>query len=177
MRMTRLKSSSSSYTTSTAVVITELLKLLISFVFFVKEDCGYSYKTMTSMISTEVTDNWRDLIAIGLPSGLYVLQNNLQFIAVSNLPAQVYQVLIQSKIITTALFSYILLKKKHTSLQWSSIILLALGVCMVQLSFPTSAATAVSAATTVVTNNYVIGFAAVLVSCFTSGFAGVYFGM
>ena len=173
MRMTRLKSTSSSYITSTAVVITELLKLFISIVFFVKEDCGYNYKTMASMISTEITENWRDFLAIGLPSGLYVLQNNLQFVAVSNLPAQVYQVLIQSKIITTALFSYILLNKQHTSLQWSSIVLLALGVCIVQLSFPTAAV----AATNVITNNYVVGFVAVLVSCFTSGFAGVYFGM
>ena len=173
--MTRLKSSSVSYITSTAVVVTELLKFLISFTLFIKDDCRFNCQEMKSILHTEITENWKDLLAICIPSGLYVIQNNLQFIAVSNLPAQVYQVLIQSKIITTAFFSYLLLSKTHTSLQWFSILLLAAGVGLVQLSFPSSVT--VKAATSLLAeNNYFIGLIAVLVSCFTSGYAGVYFG-
>lgn len=174
MRMTRLKCSKASYITSTAVVITELLKFMISLILFVKEDCHFNIQNMISIISSEVNENRRDLLAIIIPSGLYVLQNNLQFVAVSNLPAQVYQVLIQSKIITTAFFSYMLLSKKHTSLQWFSILLLAVGLGLVQLSFPTAAVAAASAVNASL-NNYFIGFVAVVVSCFTSGYAGVYF--
>ena len=58
----------------------------------------------------------------------YVLQNNLQFVALSNLPASVYHVLIQMKIITTALLSEIVLHRKHTRTQWLSLFSLFIGV-------------------------------------------------
>ena len=105
---------------------------------------------------------------MAIPAGLYVIQNNLQFLAVSNLPAEVYQVLIQSKIVTTAVFSVILLNKRPSGLQWLSILALSIGVAIVQLSFPARAVAPQAV-------NYFVGFMAVLVSCFTSGFGGVYF--
>jgi UDP-galactose transporter len=170
MRMTRRVAEGSStklYIPTTAVVLSETLKLLISIIFFYKEPSNSNSKAAFSILKTELTENWLDIAKITIPSALYVVQNNLQFIAVSNLPAEVYQVLIQSKIVTTAICSYFLLEKRLSLVQWSSIFFLSLGVAIVQLSFPIHKATQ--------SINYVIGFTAIFISCFTSGFAGVYF--
>lgn len=168
MRITRRGTTSNLYIATTAVVMCEAIKLLISSYMFVKSDCQNDVSEALTVVGKELSENWRDLLLIALPSALYVVQNNLQFVAVSNLPAEVFQVLIQSKIITTALFSVVLLQKKLTALQWASVIGLTVGVGVVQLSFPAARASAQAI-------NYAVGFAAVVVSCFTSGFAGVFF--
>lgn len=171
MRMTRRAcagDASKLYIATTAVVMCETIKLLVSSFMFVKEDCNNNAKQALSVVGKEFTENWGDLLRIALPSALYVVQNNLQFVAVSNLPAEVFQVLIQAKIITTALCSVWLLQKSLTAVQWASVLGLTIGVGVVQTSFPTARATGQAL-------NYAVGFGAVLVSCFTSGFAGVFF--
>lgn len=171
MRLTRkIKTGdiSNLYITSTAVVLCETLKLVTSLFFFIRITCQDNITKAIDDVITEVKVNWLDILKITIPSGLYVIQNNLQFVAVSNLPASVYQVLVQSKIATTGLFSVVLLQKHLSIAQWISIFSLTLGVAIVQLSFPMKANIPGSV-------NYIVGFLAVLVSCFTSGFAGVYF--
>ena len=69
-----------------------------------------------------------------IPSGLYTLQNNLLFIALSNLDAATYQVTYQLKILTTALFSVLMLGKKLDSYKWVSLVILMAGVSFVQVS-------------------------------------------
>lgn len=63
-----------------------------------------------------------------VPSGLYVLQNNLQYVGASHLPAAVFQVLVQMKIITTALFSVAMLSRKLSVMQWVAIVALGFGI-------------------------------------------------
>jgi UDP-sugar transporter A1/2/3 len=62
------------------------------------------------------------------------LQNNLLFIALSNLDAATYQVTYQLKILTTALFSVLMLGKKLDSCKWVSLVILMAGVSFVQVS-------------------------------------------
>lgn len=78
------------------------------------------------------------------------------------------QVTYQLKILTTALFSVILLSKKLSSLQWVSLVTLFVGVAMVQLSGQASEKSSQD-------QNHLIGLSAVILSCLSSGFAGVYF--
>jgi len=106
-----------------------------------------------------------------IPAGLYTLQNNLLYIALSNLDAATYQVTYQLKILTTALFSVLMLSKKIDSLKWISLVILTVGVSLVQWPSSNSTKTTVDQSF----NNKLIGLSAVITACFSSGFAGVYF--
>lgn len=83
------------------------------------------------------------------------------------------------KILTTAGFSVLLLRRKLSSSQWLALLFLAIGVGVVQIqagearSIPTSVTSSID----VHTMNGLKGFMAVAAACFTSGLAGVYFEM
>ncbi|KCV68601.1 hypothetical protein H696_04894 [Fonticula alba] len=114
---------------------------------------------------------------MAVPAGLYALQNNLVFLALQNLEAATFQVMYQSKIITTALFSVALLGKRLTISQWISLLLLFLGVVLIQLPQPACSGPGdeLAAAAAQTRDNTLLGFAVVCVLSATSGFAGVYF--
>jgi UDP-sugar transporter A1/2/3 len=63
-----------------------------------------------------------------VPAVLYLIQNNLQYFAVSLLDAATFQVTYQMKILTTALFSVIMLKRSLSGQKWFSLILLTAGI-------------------------------------------------
>lgn len=104
-----------------------------------------------------------------IPSLVYVLQNNLLYLSASNLDAATYQVTYQLKILTTAIFAVIMLRKRLLSTQWGSLFILVCGVALVQLSQ--------GGETRVITvaQNRVVGFSAALGACVLSGFAGIFF--
>lgn len=112
----------------------------------------------------------REFLKMCIPSGLYVLQNNLQYIGASHLPAAVFQVLVQMKIITTALFSVSMLSRQLSFMQWVSVIALGAGIGLVQVSQQSSPGGKVSLAEDS-SQSYLLGVVAVIVSCLTSGFA------
>ncbi len=66
-------------------------------------------------------------------AGLYTLQKNLLYLAISNLDAAVFQVTYQTKILVTALFSVLLLGKKLNGTKIIALFVLTLGVSLVQL--------------------------------------------
>jgi UDP-galactose transporter len=77
-------------------------------------------------------------------------------------------VLYQLKILTTALFSVLLLRRSLEPVKWGSLCLLVLGVSLVQLS-NTQASSGGGK------DNNTVGLVSVLLACCSSGFAGVYF--
>jgi UDP-sugar transporter A1/2/3 len=79
------------------------------------------------------------------------------------------QVTYQLKILTTAGFSVLLLGKRLTGRQWVSLLLLTCGVALVQVQVPAAAAA------TELAQSRAVGLLAVLLACFSSGFAGVYY--
>jgi solute carrier family 35 (UDP-sugar transporter), member A1/2/3 len=84
-------------------------------------------------LDIEIVKKPKETLKLLIPSGLYTLQNNLLFIALSNLDAATYQVTYQLKILTTALFSVAMLGKKLDSLKWFSLVILMAGVSLVQV--------------------------------------------
>lgn len=73
------------------------------------------------------------------------------------------------KILTTAMFAVIILRKKLLGTQWTSLVLLIGGVALVQLADQKE----IKASTHV--QSRLIGFSAVLGACVLSGFAGIFF--
>jgi len=121
-----------------------------------------------------------DSLKIAIPALLYVVQNNLLFVALSNLSVPLYQVANQGKILTTAVCSRLLLNKSISGMQHLSLLVLALGVAVVQLSsiekkVDASDKSVDESVDKIMSHGQLIGLMAVFASCFTSGFAGVYF--
>lgn len=157
------------YITSTAVLNAEIMKFAISIMACLAYDCNWSLSALWELVHHECVENRVDFFKLTIPSMLYTVQNSLQYFSMSCLSAAVFQVLYQMKIITTAVFSVILLAKRLQSHQWISILALAVGVALVQLS-------QLSMSSSNKTNS-VAGLVSVLLGCLTSGFAGVYFEM
>ena len=80
------------------------------------------------------------------------------------------QVTYQLKILTTAIFSVVMLNKQVTRQQWAALVILFFGVALVQLQPDTG-----KKKETTLEQKPLLGLVAVLISCLMSGFAGVYF--
>ncbi|XP_054260254.1 UDP-N-acetylglucosamine transporter-like [Macrosteles quadrilineatus] len=151
---------------STAVVMAELVKLVTSLALVYKEEGSRWIATLHNIVNQPM-----DTLKVCVPSLLYIIQNNLLYLSASHLDAATYQVTYQLKILTTAMFAVTMLKQKLLAQQWASLVLLAMGVAMVQLT---------GASDTAENNaeqNRLIGFAAAIGACVLSGFAGIYFEM
>jgi UDP-sugar transporter A1/2/3 len=165
-RMRQAEEESALYVTSTAVVSAECIKLILNLaleLLFIKRD-------EWSSIGPELTSPTS--LKLAIPALLYVVQNNLLFVALSNLSVPLYQVTNQGKILTTAMCSRFLLNKSISAMQYLSLLVLALGVAIVQLSSIEKEEASVNKN---MEHGQLIGLMAVFASCFTSGFAGVYF--
>ena len=158
------------YSASTAVVMSELTKLVAASALICMETG--SVKGLWNKLYLEVASKPAEFAKLMIPACLYTLQSNLLFIAVSNLDAVTYQVLYQLKILTTAIFSVVLLRRRLHMVQWLSLLVLLAGVALVQVSGLKSADGDI---VTAATGNMTTGLVAVTVACCSSGFAGVYF--
>lgn len=157
------------YYASTAVVNAEILKFIISTICCYVIDANSSFDSFMSILKVELVHNRIDWLKLTVPSLLYTVQNSLQYISMELLSAPVFQVLYQMKIITTAIFSVIILSKRIGSHQWLSVVALAGGVALVQISQIKHKKEDEA--------NSLAGLVSVLLGCVTSGFAGVYFEM
>jgi len=167
MRFTFLHNNGVPYIPSTAVFCAEILKLMIATgLAFFSDSKGDIYKFL-NQCHVDLIKNYQDWFKLMVPSVLYILQNSLQYYSMSCLSAPVFQVLYQMKLITTAFFAVVILSKKLGLNQWASIVALAAGVGLVQLSQTNDDADQKV--------NSIAGLISVLCGCLTSGFAGVYF--
>jgi len=157
------------YMASTVVVFAEFFKLLICLLLTYNEHTNF--KEWIEYLYQNIIADPLTTAKVAVPSLIYVLQNNLQFLAISNLDAASFQVTYQLKILTTALFSVLMLNKKLSKMQWFSLVLLFSGVALVQLQPSHSTVKQGD----LPSQNPYVGLIAVLVSCLCSGFAGVYF--
>ncbi|ORX50291.1 nucleotide-sugar transporter [Piromyces finnis] len=163
------------YLSSTAVVCSEVLKLIVSMIIHIccrKKEITHPEKYSFKIMMNELFGKDSDCKKIMIPAVLYLIQNNIQYFAASKLDVATYQITYKMKLIMTALFSVLLLKRKLYKHQWSSIVLLAAGITMVQ--FPTGNKTASATNSTEIFDNF-LGVFSIFIACLSSGFAGVYF--
>ncbi|CAI6326000.1 unnamed protein product [Periconia digitata] len=129
---------------STSVFLNEVIKLAISAcvaLHDISSNAGPNtsaksilYELVTGMFAG---DSWK----LAIPAALYTLQNSLQYLAVSNLDPATFQVTYQLKILTTAIFSVIMLGRVLSTKKWTSLGLLTLGVAIIQLPQDTAEVT------------------------------------
>ncbi|XP_069050468.1 solute carrier family 35 member A3a isoform X1 [Lepisosteus oculatus] len=159
------------YLASSAVVSAEVLKIAVC-VLLVFKDTSYSVRALNRLLRDEIVHKPMETLKLAIPSGIYTLQNNLLYVALSNLDAATYQVTYQLKILTTALFSVSMLGKRLGVYQWLSLLILMAGVVLVQWPSDDGAA---GGQKELSAGSQLVGVLAVFVACFSSGFAGVYF--
>ncbi|KAI8881621.1 nucleotide-sugar transporter [Backusella circina FSU 941] len=189
MRYTRASVESDKlYLASTAVVMSELFKASVCLMLLYTAS-GWKNRSLartTSLLNRELILKWRETAKLAFPATLYLIQNNLQYVAASNLDAATFQVTYQLKILTTAFFSVVILKKNLSKLKWIALALLTVGIALVVLpkeaqntfiSYITGNSLVLSEGGEQVSGNQsnLKGFAAVLAACMLSGLAGVYF--
>jgi UDP-sugar transporter A1/2/3 len=173
------------YAASTAVFVMECVKFITCLFVICYEYKGI--KGLWKVLSEEVISSPLEIAKLSVPSLLYTVQNNLLYFALSHLDAATFQVGYQVKILTTAVFSVLMLGKGLSKLQWFSLVILTigiltfinysifsifyyifiyyiLGVSLAQLSTSNSSDESV---------NTTSGFIAVLLAACTSGFSGI----
>ncbi|EPS96855.1 hypothetical protein FOMPIDRAFT_1150590 [Fomitopsis schrenkii] len=183
------------YSPAAAVLLNELLKGSISFVVAFLRVASASDASRRGLVGwlSALQRVVREILSpdcwkLSIPAFLYVVQNSLQFVAISNLPVATFQVTYQMKILTTAAFSVMLLRRKLSSSKWLSLLFLAIGVGIVQIQSSSSShipsrhnqpvgSAHESAPLHIHIMSPLKGFGAVTAACFTSGLAGVYFEM
>lgn len=131
-----------------------------------------SYQTgaLTTELYNHIWASPYEMLKLCVPSFLYTVQNNLLYLALTNLDAATYQILYQLKILTTAIFSATMLGRRFSKTKWASLVVLTCGVALVQLS-----GSGDHDADEDEDRNRIVGLVAVLCAACTSGFSGVYF--
>lgn len=162
---TRQQEDGHRYLSTTAVFYSEVTKAAFSLAFLLREN-GSVDKTAAVLVRSF---NWGDTLRMCVPSLLYSLQNNLLFIALSNLSSAVYQVTHQMKILTTAFCSIVILGTRLGTVKWLSLLVLTAGVALIQLPRNQEGSSAAPAQ-----GSALVGFLAVFGGCMTSGLGGVY---
>ena len=126
------------YYPSTAVFLNEVIKLAVSLTMSL-HTIATDPKTPDTSTATALFgelaraaftgDSWK----MAIPAMLFTLQNTLHYVGISNLDAATFQVTDQLKILTTAVFSVLLLGRALNARKWLSLVLLMVGVAIVQI--------------------------------------------
>ncbi|ORX56400.1 nucleotide-sugar transporter [Hesseltinella vesiculosa] len=156
------------YLASTAVVMSELVKCSVSLAVLFHSLDVHTLSRFARLLYQEMILQWHQASRLAVPAIMYLIQNQLQYVAATHLDAATFQVTYQLKILTTALFSVLLLGRSLALKQWLALTLLTIGIGLVVL--PSTSGNDNSA---MVIDHQ--GLMAVLLACLLSGMAGVYF--
>jgi UDP-sugar transporter A1/2/3 len=186
----RLAAEQTSYFASVAVVLDESIKLvvctIILLIFYITSKKTVSYGILRGaqaaeeverglsisgglkFLQREVFGSLSGFLSMSIPAVCYTIQKNLSFYAISKLSPAVYQILFQSKVLTTAFFSFVIMRKEFSRNQKISLITLFVGLCLVELSHVNAQPAGGSA------QGFLAGSVAALLACLSSGFTAVF---
>jgi len=146
------------FLTSAAVIGSECTKLSLSLIYIL-----FIEKQSFMSIVQYFKDDWKNTVLVIVPASAYNLQMTLEYIALANLDAAMFSVLVQTKLVFTAVFSAIVIGKKLKYIQVISLTLLTVGVMLCNMRVGDDAG---------VSNSK--GIFATLGIAVSSGFASVY---
>lgn len=164
--------SSERFSTPVSLTIMELIKFVLSFLLIAVEE-GFSITRALSVFNEEVLQKPKDTLALAVPAVLYAIQNGSLQWAGGNLPAALFQVTYQGRLLITAMFSVLLLQKQLSRVQWLAIFLMAIGVGLVQVSNSKESKQATMA--NVAEQSVPLGMVYLLTASLCTCFASVYF--
>ncbi|KAH8271795.1 hypothetical protein KR044_005548, partial [Drosophila immigrans] len=113
-----------SYNTVTVVLLTEILKLIVS-------ACLYCRENNLRSLVRDVHKDRQVLALYMVPAFLYCLYNNLAFVNLATFDPTTYYLLLQLRVVVTGVLFQIIFKKYLSRRQWISLLLLTLG-CMLK---------------------------------------------
>eukprot|EP00942_MAST-04A_sp_MAST-4A-sp1_P013676 g13676.t1 len=157
----------STYSVSTAIFCVELLKCLIC-IAVITYDRGIS--GLMRDINESVIKRPQSFLALSIPSFLYVIQNNLNMVAIGNLPPAIYTVVYQLKVFSAAIINVIFFKRVLGMQKWLAIGTLFVGVVMAQWKHSSNDSDDDSEAS----GSYMLGLMCALCATITSGIAGTF---
>ncbi|KAG7341562.1 UDP-galactose transporter [Nitzschia inconspicua] len=146
------------FLTSAAVIGSECTKLTLSILYILLVE----RKSFDSIVQY-FKDDWRNTLLVSVPASAYNLQMTLEYIALANLDAAMFSVLVQTKLLFTATFAALVIGKKLKYIQVISLVLLTVGVMLCNMRFGDDAK-----------NSNLKGILATLGIAVSSGFASVY---
>ncbi|XP_066257393.1 UDP-galactose transporter senju [Euwallacea similis] len=155
------------YNIVTVVLLTEVLKLVISSVLYCREH-------EPAQLIKEIAMNRKVLLLYFVPAFLYCLYNNLAFINLSSFDPTTYYLLMQLRVVVTGVLFQVIFSKFLSRKQWISLVILTAGCMLKQI--PMSHAGSASAAYSIKSQSLDVSTSAILlfIQIFCSCFAGVY---
>jgi len=148
------------YITSSTVFLAEILKIIFSM-------------SMIAAQTPNPVSQYQELILnsleMSIPACVFFVQNLLAFVALQYLDPALFSVLSQLKILTTAVFSVIMLGNRINATKWRALFLVFLGIVLVQYVPPTCEGTQQT-----VSDVRWTGILAVIGMATCSGLSGVY---
>lgn len=117
-----------SYNTVLVVLMTEVLKLVISTGLYCRE---HTFKSLVA----RVVEGRDVMLLYFVPAFLYCLYNNLAFVNLSTFDPTTYYLLLQFRVVITGVLFQVIFKKSLSRKQWFSLCLLTVGCMLKQWNF------------------------------------------
>lgn len=156
---------------TTVVVVIECVKVVVSIILYsIERGSALAFVEMAQITNSHRLESAKILV----PAFLYVAQNNLLLVAADNLEGPVLALFGQLKIIATALFSVVLLRRTLGCRRWISLFVLTASIALVQISQMSSSSSGDGGGDEG-SKNLPLGLAISVVVSTISGFSGVYF--
>lgn len=120
------------YDSTVAVLCQELVvKLPASFALLALERRENPIRILV-FVARDARHEWREWLKMSVPAIIYTIQMNLLYVGYGNLEGAIGQGIYQSKIVFTAVFTRILLRRKLEVAQWVGVVVLMAGVVCVE---------------------------------------------
>ena len=117
---------------SAAVIGSETTKLTLSVLYILFVDGG-SFASIWRFLKLD----YKNMVLLCVPATVYNIQQTLEYVALSNIDASAFSVLVQTKLLATAVFAVFLMGRKLNRAQTLSLTLLTTGVMLCNMKAET----------------------------------------